>query len=70
MFEEKFIEECLDVEQLAGARYYGGNEFIDQAERLCQQRALDACRLNPKDQTAEQNAWHTPNMIDMMFIYV
>ena len=23
-----------------GARYYGGNEFIDQAERLCQQRAL------------------------------
>jgi glycine hydroxymethyltransferase len=19
-----------------GARYYGGNEFIDQAERLCQ----------------------------------
>lgn len=23
-----------------GARYYGGNEFIDEAERLCQQRAL------------------------------
>merc|ERR1712093_728205 len=23
-----------------GARYYGGNEFIDQAERLCQSRAL------------------------------
>lgn len=21
-----------------GARYYGGNEFIDQAERLCQVR--------------------------------
>ncbi|CAK9113033.1 unnamed protein product [Durusdinium trenchii] len=32
-----------------GARYYGGNEFIDQAERLCQQRALEACRLDPKD---------------------
>lgn len=25
-----------------GARYYGGNEFIDQAESLCQQRALTA----------------------------
>lgn len=26
-------------EGLPGARYYGGNEFIDQAERLCQVRA-------------------------------
>jgi glycine hydroxymethyltransferase len=25
-----------------GARYYGGNEFIDAAETLCQQRALEA----------------------------
>lgn len=32
-----------------GARYYGGNEFIDKAETLCQQRALEACRLNPKE---------------------
>ncbi|CAJ1401184.1 unnamed protein product [Effrenium voratum] len=32
-----------------GARYYGGNEFIDQAERLCMQRALEACRLDPKE---------------------
>merc|ERR1712187_1081247 len=32
-----------------GARYYGGNEFIDQAESLCQERALQACRLDPKD---------------------
>ncbi|TFA98084.1 hypothetical protein CCMA1212_010103 [Trichoderma ghanense] len=31
-----------------GARYYGGNEFIDQSERLCQQRALDAFGLDPK----------------------
>ncbi len=23
-------------EGLPGARYYGGNQFIDQAERLCQ----------------------------------
>lgn len=31
-----------------GARYYGGNEFIDQSERLCQQRALEAFSLDPK----------------------
>ena len=27
-------------EGLPGARYYGGNEFIDQAERLCQVRSV------------------------------
>lgn len=32
-----------------GARYYGGNEFIDKAESLCIQRALEACRLDPKE---------------------
>lgn len=32
-----------------GARYYGGNEFIDQAERLCQQRALKAFRLDESE---------------------
>ncbi|KAI5293222.1 glycine hydroxymethyltransferase shm1, partial [Ascosphaera acerosa] len=32
-----------------GARYYGGNEFIDQSERLCQQRALKAFRLDPEE---------------------
>jgi len=31
-----------------GARYYGGNEFIDRAEILCQQRALAAFRLDPE----------------------
>ncbi len=31
-----------------GARYYGGNEFIDQSERLCQTRALEAFRLDPE----------------------
>lgn len=31
-----------------GARYYGGNEFIDQAEKLCQSRALEAFRLDPE----------------------
>ena len=34
-------------EGLPGKRYYGGNEFIDQAERLCQARALAAYRLEP-----------------------
>jgi glycine hydroxymethyltransferase len=32
-----------------GARYYGGNEFIDQAETLCQQRALAAFGLDPAE---------------------
>lgn len=32
-----------------GARYYGGNEYIDQAEMLCQRRALEAYRLNPEE---------------------
>lgn len=30
-----------------GARYYGGNEFIDMAETLCQNRALEAFGLDP-----------------------
>jgi len=30
-----------------GARYYGGNEFIDAAETLCQKRALDLFKLDP-----------------------
>merc|ERR1719282_1657470 len=29
-----------------GARYYGGNEHIDEIERLCQKRALEAYRLD------------------------
>lgn len=32
-----------------GARYYGGNEFIDQSERLCQQRALEAFDLDAQN---------------------
>ncbi|QRW23539.1 Serine hydroxymethyltransferase [Rhizoctonia solani] len=34
-------------EGLPGARYYGGNEHIDELERLCQQRALKAFNLDP-----------------------
>ncbi|KAL0806619.1 hypothetical protein Bca101_099111 [Brassica carinata] len=30
-----------------GARYYGGNEYIDMAESLCQKRALEAFQLDP-----------------------
>ncbi|XP_067128389.1 serine hydroxymethyltransferase [Centruroides vittatus] len=30
-----------------GFRYYGGNEFIDEVERLCQKRALEAFDLDP-----------------------
>ncbi|XP_005094768.1 serine hydroxymethyltransferase, cytosolic [Aplysia californica] len=32
-----------------GQRYYGGNEIIDQVERLCQKRALEAFNLNPEE---------------------
>jgi hypothetical protein len=31
-----------------GARYYGGNEHIDESERLCQKRALETYRLDPE----------------------
>jgi glycine hydroxymethyltransferase len=30
-----------------GARYYGGNQWIDKIERLCQKRALAAFKLDP-----------------------
>ncbi|KAJ1923592.1 Serine hydroxymethyltransferase, cytosolic [Tieghemiomyces parasiticus] len=32
-----------------GARYYGGNEYIDRAEVLCQERALEAFGLSPTE---------------------
>ena len=35
-------------EGLPGARYYGGNEIVDQIERLCQQRALEVYKLDPE----------------------
>jgi glycine hydroxymethyltransferase len=34
-------------EGLPGARYYGGNYFIDQIEQLCHSRALAAFDLDP-----------------------
>ncbi|KAL8602610.1 Serine hydroxymethyltransferase 2 [Nucella lapillus] len=44
------VGSCLNnkyAEGYPGARYYGGNVHIDEAERLCQQRALDAFCLDP-----------------------
>jgi len=32
-----------------GARYYGGNEFIDKSENLCRERALEAFNLDPEE---------------------
>ncbi|KAL2471450.1 Serine hydroxymethyltransferase 2 [Abeliophyllum distichum] len=37
----KYSEGC------PGARYYGGNEYIDMAETLCQKRALETFQLDP-----------------------
>lgn len=34
-------------EGLPGARYYGGNEHIDELEVLCRKRALIAFHLDP-----------------------
>jgi Serine hydroxymethyltransferase len=36
-------------EGLPGARYYGGNQYIDQLEKLCQERALKAFGLHPDE---------------------
>ncbi|RYP04788.1 hypothetical protein DL764_004241 [Monosporascus ibericus] len=35
-------------EGLPGARYYGGNQHIDEIELLCQKRALEAFHLDPE----------------------
>ncbi|RYO73892.1 hypothetical protein DL766_009246 [Monosporascus sp. MC13-8B] len=35
-------------EGLPGARYYGGNQHIDEIELLCQKRALEAFNLDPE----------------------
>ena len=34
-------------EGLPSARYYGGNEYIDELEVLCRKRALEAFNLDP-----------------------
>ncbi|KAK5583407.1 hypothetical protein RB653_005000 [Dictyostelium firmibasis] len=37
------------AEGLPGARYYGGNEIVDQLENLCIKRALETFNLNPEE---------------------
>merc|ERR1719453_2074518 len=55
-FASKAVMECTGSvmtnkysEGYPGARYYGGNEFIDQAEDLCRDRALEAYGLSSKE---------------------
>lgn len=45
-----------------GARYYGGNEHIDEAESLCQQRALETFGLKESEWGVNvQRAEHSPS---------
>ena len=53
-FTSKAVMDCLGsaltnkyAEGLPHARYYGGNEVVDQVEELCQKRALQAYDLDP-----------------------
>ena len=53
-FTSKAVMECLGScmtnkysEGLPGARYYGGNEYVDELENLCRTRALAAFNLDP-----------------------
>lgn len=55
-FTSKAVMECLGScftnkysEGLPGKRYYGGNEFIDQVEQLCIDRALKAFHVDPAE---------------------
>lgn len=53
-FVMEAIGSCLTnkySEGYPGARYYGGNEFIDKIEDLCRDRALQVYGLDP-------NEWH------------
>ncbi|MBI4118362.1 MAG: serine hydroxymethyltransferase [Parcubacteria group bacterium] len=45
VFNDKYAE------GYPGKRYYGGNEVVDEVERLCQARALKLFKLSPKE-------WH------------
>jgi glycine hydroxymethyltransferase len=55
-FTYKFVFESLGScltnkysEGYPGARYYGGNEFVDKIEDLARDRALFAYRLKPEE---------------------
>ncbi|KAG7210644.1 hypothetical protein KM043_012158 [Ampulex compressa] len=46
------LSSCLHnkySEGYPGQRYYGGNEYIDEIERLAQKRSLEAFNLNPEE---------------------
>jgi glycine hydroxymethyltransferase len=52
----KAVMQCLGsplinkyAEGLPGKRYYGGTEFVDMVETMCQTRALAAYSLNPEE---------------------
>jgi glycine hydroxymethyltransferase len=54
-FTSKAVMDCLGScltnkysEGLPHARYYGGNEIVDQVEEMCQNRALEAYGLDPE----------------------
>mmetsp|Transcript_11331 Transcript_11331/g.23952 ORF Transcript_11331/g.23952 Transcript_11331/m.23952 type:complete len:473 (+) Transcript_11331:90-1508(+) len=54
-FTSKAVMDCLGSaltnkysEGLPHARYYGGNEVVDQVEIMCQKRALEAYGLDPE----------------------
>ena len=55
-FTSPSVLECLGSiltnkysEGLPGRRYYGGNEFIDEVENCCRDRALNAFKLNKEE---------------------
>jgi len=55
-FTSRAVMECLGsaltnkyAEGLPHARYYGGNEVVDQVEILCQNRAIEAYGLSPDE---------------------
>jgi glycine hydroxymethyltransferase len=50
-----------------GARYYGGNEFIDQSERLCQQRALESFGLDPKQWGVNVQGWSIQTSFELLY---
>ena len=64
-------------EGLPDARYYGGNEYIDELEILCQQRALKAFNLDPKVWGVNVQPYsgsvsvfyHDKNMLLILYIY-
>jgi glycine hydroxymethyltransferase len=55
-FTYSFVMDCLGScltnkysEGYPGARYYGGNEYVDKIEDLARTRALEAYRLNSNE---------------------